>query len=64
MNGASLKENVVDHATISCNLKIYKPNYTKEVAKQILRSATVTVKNHLTCHCTNKIPSYQRSTGT
>ena len=29
MNGASLKENLVDHATISCNLKIYKPKLYK-----------------------------------
>ena len=33
MNGASLKENLVDHATISCNLKNYKPKLYKRSCK-------------------------------
>ena len=66
MNGACLEESLVYYATISCNDKNYdytNRNYTKEVAKQVLRSAIVIIKNHLTYHCTNMIPSYKQSIG-
>ena len=64
MNGACLKESLVYYATISCNDKNCQPKLYKEVAKQVLRSAIVTIKNHLMYHCTNMIPSYQQSIGT
>ena len=64
MNGPFLKESLVYYATISCNDKNYEPKLYKEVAKQVLRSGTVTTKNHVKCHCTNTIPSYQRGIGT
>ena len=64
MNGACLKKSLVYYATISCNDKNYQPKLYKEVAKQVLRSAIVTIKNHLMYHCTNMIPSYQQSIGT
>ena len=65
MNGACLKESSVYYATISCaTIRIINRNYRKEVAKQVLRSAIVTIKNHLMYHCTNMIPSYQQSIGT
>ena len=63
MNGACLQEILVYYPTISPDDKNYKPNYTKEVAKQVLRSTTVITKNHLTYHFTNTKPRYQRSTG-
>ena len=34
MNGACHQESLVYYADISCNDKNYKPNYTKEVAKE------------------------------
>ena len=59
MNGVCLKESFVYYATISCNDKNYQSKLYKEVAKQVLRSAIVTIKIHLMYHCTNMIPSYQ-----
>ena len=41
MNGACLKESLAYYATVSCNDKNY--NYIKEAAKQVLRSAIVTI---------------------
>ena len=38
-------------------IRIINQNYTKEAAKHVLRSAVVTIKNHLMYHCTNMIPS-------
>ena len=70
MNGACLKESLVYYATISCNDKNYEPKLYKgscersAIKKQVLRSAIVTIKNHLMYHCTNMIPSYQQSIGT
>ena len=63
MNGACLS--LVFYATINCSDKNYKPKLYKEVAKQVLRRATVTAKNHLTYHCTltNMTPSYQQNIG-
>ena len=61
MIGACLKKSLVYYATISYNDK----NYTKEVAQQqILKSAIVTKKNHLTYHCKKTIASFQQSIGT
>ena len=60
MIGACLKKRLVYYATISYNDK----NYTKEVAQQVLKSAIVTKKNHLTYHCTKTIASFQQSIGT
>ena len=34
MNGACHQESLVYYANINCNDKNYKPNYTKEVAKE------------------------------
>ena len=45
-------------------IRIMKGNYTKEVAKQILRGAIVATKNHLAYHFINMIPSYQQNIGT
>ena len=45
-------------------IRIINLNYAKEVAKQVLRSAVVTTKNHLTYHCTNMTASYQQNIGT
>ena len=64
MNSACLKESLVYYATISYNDKNYKPNFTKEVAKQVLRSIIVNANNHLTYHCTNMTPSHQQNVGT
>ena len=47
-NGACLKESLMYYATISLTIRIINRNYTKEVAKQVLRSAIVTMKYHLT----------------
>ena len=44
---------------IGITIRIINRNYTKEVAKQVLRSPIVAIKNHLMYHCTNMIPSYQ-----
>ena len=60
MIGACLKKRLVYYAAISYNDK----NYTKEVAQQVLKSAIVTEKNHLTYHCTKTIASFQQSIGT
>ena len=45
--------------------RIINQNYTKEVANQVLRSAAVTAKNHLTNYdtLTNMTPSYQQNIG-
>ena len=63
MNGACLS--LVYYATINCNGKNYEPKLYKEVAKQVLRSATVTAKNHLMYHwtLTPMTPSYQQNIG-
>ena len=61
MNGDYIKKSLVYYATISCNDKNYKPQLYKEVAKQVLRNAIVTTKNHFTCHSTNMTPSYQQN---
>ena len=45
-------------------IRIINRNYTQEVAKQVLRNAIVTTKNHLTYHSTNLTPSYQQNNGT
>ena len=45
-------------------IRIISRNYTKEVAKQVLRNATVTAKNHWTYHATNMTPNYQENIGT
>ena len=64
MNGACLKESLVYYATISCNDKNYQPKLYKGSCETSLKSAIVTIKNHLMYHCTNMIPSYQQSIGT
>ena len=45
-------------------IRIINRNYTKEDAKQVLRNAIGTTKNHLTYQSTNTTPSYQQNIGT
>ena len=59
MNGTCLQESLVYYAIAT--IRIINRNYTKEVAKQVLRSAIVITKSHLTHPCTNTKPRYQRS---
>ena len=45
-------------------IRIINQNYTKKVAKQVLRNDIVITKNNLTYHSTNITPSYQQNIGT
>ena len=64
MNDAYLKESLVYYDTISCSDKNYKPELYKGSCETGFKSAIVTTKNHLTYHCTSRIPNYQQSIGT
>ena len=64
MNDAYLKESLVYYTTISRNEKNYKPKLYKRSCETSFKKRYSNHKNHLTYHCRNTIPGYQRSIGT
>ena len=46
--------------TYAAAIRLINQNYKKEAVNQVLKSTIVTTKNHLTYHCANTIPSYQK----